>query len=73
MAAGLVQVMNSPTNLYASKATPFWRDERVLQLVTQVVTLLAILLAGGWLIRNMFVALQLRGIPPSFSFLNLTS
>ena len=65
--------MNSPTNLYASKATPFWRDERVLQLVTQVVTLLAILLAGGWLIRNMFVALELRGIPPSFSFLNLTS
>ena len=65
--------MTSSTNLYTSKATPFWRDERVLQLATQIVTLLVILLAVGWLVRNMLVALELRGIPPSFSFLNLTS
>ena len=45
----------------------------MLQLATQIVTLLVILLAVGWLVRNMLGALELRGIPPSFSFLNLTS
>lgn len=50
--------------------TPFWRDERALRAVAQVVS--ALLITGGlvWLITNFMGAAQQRGLALGYDFLN---
>ena len=50
---------------------PFYRDVRVLAIITQVVFLAIVLLVIGWLLNNLVVNSQTRGISTSFSWLDL--
>lgn len=48
---------------------PFWRDERVLQVLTQVVFLVLLAIAGAWLFSNYSVQLETKNLIFSFDFL----
>jgi general L-amino acid transport system permease protein len=52
---------------------PLWRDVRVLRLFGQVIFLIILILFFGYLLRNMFGALQRQGLALGFSFLRQTS
>ncbi len=52
-------------------AVPFWRDERYLQVIAQVVVVVLVVLAGYWLTRNLLTSLEDLGIPLSFKFLGI--
>jgi general L-amino acid transport system permease protein len=52
---------------------PFWRDVRILRIFGQVIFLLILVLFLGYLLRNMFDALQRQGLALGFSFLRQTS
>ncbi|MEJ2733855.1 MAG: ABC transporter permease subunit [Anaerolineae bacterium] len=48
---------------------PFWRDERVLQVLTQVVFLAGVAVVGVWLFSNYTVQLEEKNLLFSFDFL----
>lgn len=50
---------------------PFYRDVRVLAVITQIVFLAVVLLVLGWLLNNLLVNSATRGISTSFSWLDL--
>ncbi len=52
-------------------AVPFWRDERYLQIIVQVIVVAAVAVAGYWLVRNLLTGLEDLGIPLSFRFLGI--
>ena len=52
---------------------PFWRDERYLQIIAQVVVVSALLALGYWLTHNLLTGLEDLGTPLSFKFLGLTA
>jgi len=52
---------------------PFWRDERYLQIIAQVVVVSALLALGYWLTHNLLTGLEALGTPLSFKFLGLTA
>ncbi len=52
-------------------AVPFWRDERYLQIIAQIVVVALVLLAGYWLTHNLLTSLEDLGIPLSFKFLGI--
>ncbi len=52
---------------------PFWRDERVLQWIAQIIFLVAVVGFLWYLYHNMITALAQRGLLPSFHFLSLTA
>ncbi len=54
-------------------SVPFWRDERVLQWIAQIVFLVAVVAFLWYLYHNMITALAQRGLLPSFHFLSLTA
>jgi general L-amino acid transport system permease protein len=49
---------------------PFWRDERVLQVLTQVVFLILLGAATAWLVSNYRVQLETKNLLFSFDFLH---
>ncbi|MBF2072328.1 MAG: ABC transporter permease subunit [Synechococcales cyanobacterium C42_A2020_086] len=49
---------------------PFWRDDRVLKIVGQVIVLAVILVIGAIIVNNVSVNLRRLGLPPGFGFLN---
>lgn len=57
----------------AGQSVPFWRDERVLQAISQVVFLALVVAFGYYLYHNMMTALAQRGLLPSFHWLKLTA
>ncbi len=57
----------------ARQGVPFWRDERVLQIFSQIVFLGLLVAAGYYLYHNMMTALAQRGLLPSFHWLKLTA
>ncbi len=50
--------------------TPFWRDVRVLAILGQIIFLLLIAVAAGFLYANLSSAMQRRGLIGGFDFLN---
>jgi general L-amino acid transport system permease protein len=54
-------------------AIPFWRDERVLQILWQVIFVLGVAAFGYFLLKNMFTGLQKQGTVLGLGFLKLTS
>ena len=54
-------------------SVPFWRDERVLQVLGQVVVIGLVLGLGFFLINNLIAGLQTQGIRLGFDFLRLTA
>ena len=62
------------TNKYgADKAIPFWRDERILRVLGQVVFLVLIVGFFYYIYHNMITALAAQGMTPSFAFLSNTA
>ncbi len=59
---------------YSTEETiPFWRDERVLRILGQVVFLVAVVSFFSYLYNNMITALAAQGMTPSFEFLKRTA
>lgn len=54
-------------------AIPFWRDERYLQILGQVIFIAIVLLFGYFISRNMVDGLRRQGMTLGFSFLEGTS
>ena len=52
-------------------AVPFWRDERYLKIIVQVIVVLAVVIAALYLVRNLLTGLEELGIPLSFKFLGI--
>ena len=55
------------------EAIPFWRDERILRILGQVVFFIVTIAFFSYLYRNMITALEAQGMLPSFSFLKHTA
>lgn len=60
----------SSGSIYHSEV-PFWRDIRVLRVLTQIAFLIVVLIAGYWLVSNLLYNLNELGLDLSFRFLNL--
>lgn len=54
-------------------AIPFWRDERYLQILGQIVFIVAVLLVGYVISRNMVAGLRKQGMTLGLSFIQGTS
>ena len=54
-------------------SVPFYRDVRVLAVISQIIVLVIVLLVGALLLNNVLSAMDQRGIFPEFDFLGLTS
>ena len=51
-------------------AVPFWRDIRVLAVISQLLVLGGVLLVGGFLLGNLVTAMDRRGFLPNLGFLS---
>lgn len=60
-------------NTSEQQAVPFWRDERYLQVIIQVLVVLGLGALGYWLVHNLLTGLEAMGTPLSFKFLPQTS
>lgn len=56
-----------------SSKIPFWRDVRVLAIIGQMVFLVVVLTAGGWIVRNFLQNADAQGLRIGFDFLNTTA
>lgn len=61
------------TKYSTEESIPFWRDERVLRVLGQIVFLIAVVGFLAYLYNNMITALAAQGMTPSFSFLKNTA
>jgi len=62
------------TNKYNTQETiPFWRDERVLRVLGQVIFLIVVIGFFYYIYNNMITALAAQGMTPSFAFLSNTA
>ncbi len=52
-------------------SVPFWRDERYLKIIIQVIVVLIVVVSGYYLIHNLLTGLEDLGIPLSFKFLKI--
>lgn len=52
---------------------PFWRDERILNILSQVVFIVVVLLIGMLIYQNMKTGLTKQGVTLSYSFFNNTA
>jgi general L-amino acid transport system permease protein len=67
-------LMQANKNLPALQSTtPFWRDERVLQILWQVIFVIGVAGFGYFLLNNMFDGLQKQGTVLGLNFLSQTS
>lgn len=62
--------MNSPPSQHR---IPFWRDERILHILSQVFVFVAVASTIYWLYANMTRSLAAINLPISFRFLNITA
>ncbi len=61
-------------NKYSTEeAIPFWRDERILRVLGQIVFLVFVVSLFAYLYNNMITALAAQGMTPSFEFLKNTA
>ncbi|MCK6583079.1 MAG: ABC transporter permease subunit [Anaerolineales bacterium] len=51
----------------------FWRDSRFLQALAQAIFVVLVLIAGRWLVGNLFTSLEERGLDLNFQFLQRTA
>ena len=58
------------TNKLFHRDIPVWRDERVLRVVAQIISAIAIIAFLYWLINNMVTAANQRGLSLGFGFLD---
>ena len=62
------------TKKYSTEETiPFWRDERVLRVLGQIIFLFVVIGFFYYIYNNMITALAAQGMTPSFAFLSNTA
>ena len=61
------------TKYSTEEAIPFWRDERILRVLGQVIFLVVVVGFFYYFYNNMIVALAAQGMTPSFEFLGRTA
>ena len=61
----------SPVSTVYHRAVPFWRDIRVIRILSQVAFAVLVMVAAGVLYSNMMHGLRSRGLGGSFGFLRL--
>ncbi len=59
--------------MHSHTAVPFWRDVRVLTILSQIVFVVVVGLVAGYLINNLLTAMQQRHLVAGFDFLGLTA
>ncbi len=64
---------SGPRNGHEHTNVPFYRDVRVLAIISQVVILAIVILVAGFLINNLISAMTARGFLPNLHFLGLTA
>ena len=57
----------------SQEAIPFWRDERILRILGQIIFLVAVASFFYYIYSNMITALARQGMTPSFAFLKRTA
>ena len=65
--------MNQTNKFSTEEAIPFWRDERVLRVLGQVIFFALVVGFFYYIYNNMITALAAQGMTPSFSFLKNTA
>lgn len=63
----------NPQNLTSrlfNREIPVWRDERVLRIVAQIISAIAIIAFFYWMVNNVITAANQRGLSLGFRFLN---
>ncbi|MBI3915063.1 MAG: ABC transporter permease subunit [Chloroflexi bacterium] len=60
----------SSASVSARTSVPFWRDVRVLTILAQIIFVVAVAVAGGYLYANLASAMQRRGLVAGFDFIN---
>ena len=65
--------MEQTKKFSTQEAIPFWRDERVLRILGQIIFLVAIVAFFYYIYNNMITALAAQGMTPSFAFLSNTA
>jgi general L-amino acid transport system permease protein len=65
--------MDASRSARKDKAIPFWRDERYLRILGQVIFLAILIFFLGVLLRNMLANLQKQGLGLGYDFLPLTA
>lgn len=63
--------MSAAGGALGRRAVPLWRDVRVLRIVSQVIFVVLVALAAGYLYANLVTALTKRGLAGGFGFLRL--
>jgi general L-amino acid transport system permease protein len=59
--------------IFAQGETPFWRDERVLRVISQIIAAIVIIGLLWWAIGNVIYAANQRGLSLGFGFLRNTA
>ena len=65
--------MDQTKKYSTEEAIPFWRDERVLKVLGQIIFLTAVIGFFYYIFNNMITALAAQGMTPSFAFLSNTA
>jgi len=65
--------MEQTSKYSTQEAIPFWRDERVLRVLGQILFLVVIVGFFYYIYNNMITALAAQGMTPSFAFLSNTA
>ena len=65
--------MDQTKKYSTEEAIPFWRDERVLRVLGQIIFLIVVVGFFYYIYNNMITALAAQGMTPSFAFLSNTA
>jgi len=64
-------IKKSPVSTVYHRAVPFWRDVRVIRILSQIAFAVLVAVVAGLLYSNMKHGLETRGLGGSFDFLRL--
>jgi len=65
--------MDQTKKYSTEEAIPFWRDERILRVIGQIIFLIVVVGFFYYIYNNMISALAAQGMTPSFAFLSNTA
>ena len=65
--------MDQTKKYSTEEAIPFWRDERILRVLGQIIFLIVVVGFFFYIYNNMITALAAQGMTPSFAFLSNTA
>jgi general L-amino acid transport system permease protein len=64
-------IQKSPVSTVSHRAVPFWRDVRVIRILSQIAFVILVAVVAGLLYSNMKRGLETRGLGGGFDFVRL--